>query len=409
MTDELRKFYEKEYDTLSNAHFQAAQRITTFFQYALVILAAPITKIGLNKGTTQIIIDQPAINMICTAISLVGLFIVMYLGQLRTEVLMYARCINTIRKLFYNQNRNEQAFYNEYSVLSTHKRKPKYWDGEQFIFIILSLGIINTSYLLYAVQNIFSSSIWTYIICPVFFICHFVFYYIFTRHSEANSRFYKHIIGIDIDGVLNLHKEQFVSIYNALVDKGKINETKISIDDIKTIPVQDAGKIKESNVKKVFNTSDYWDSMPAITNTGKVITEKLYNSMGYKILIFTSRDWSPIDSKGKPYNIKKYTKKWLKTNGIYANRVYFEKGNFERPISINTALYKNRFYISATKKIEFFIEDEPIKARRLATICRYVFLLDHSYNQEDKDNPFPYNVIRVTGWEEIYKRIKELV
>ena len=99
----------------------------------------------------------------------------------------------------------------------------------------------------------------------------------------------------------------------------------------------------------------------------------------------------------------------MKANGIFTNKVYFEKGNFERPISIITALYKNRFYISEAKKIEFFAEDEPIKARRLANICRYVFLIDHSYNQEDKDNPFPYNVISVTGWEEIYKRIKELV
>ena len=407
MTAELKKFYEKEYDTLSNAHFQAAQRITTFFQYALIILSAPITIIGLNKGTSQII-DQLSINLICIAISLVGFFIVMYLGQLRTEVLMYARCINTIRKLFYDKNRTELILHNEYSVLFTQKRKPKYWDGEQFIFIILSLGIINTSYLIYAVHNIFCSSYWVYIICPIFFIFHFVFYYIFTRQSEANTRFYKHTIGIDIDGVLNLHKEQFVLIYNILVDEGKIKETKISIDDIKTIPVQDAGKIKESDARKVFNTSDYWDTMPAISLAGKVISEKLHNIMGYKICIFTNRDWNPLDSQKRPYNIKKNTKKWLKENGIPAKNVYFESGNFDSPISVNTALYKNRFYISAARKIEFFVEDKPLNARRLANICRYVFLINDTYNQENKDNPFPYNVIRVTGWEDIYKHIEEL-
>lgn len=31
ITSDLIKFYEKEYETLFNAHFQAAQRITTFF------------------------------------------------------------------------------------------------------------------------------------------------------------------------------------------------------------------------------------------------------------------------------------------------------------------------------------------------------------------------------------------
>ena len=408
MAEELRKFYEKEYDTLSNAHFQAAQRITTFFQYALIILAAPITIIGLNKDTTQMVIDKSAISLICIAISLVGFFIVMYLGQLRTEVLMYARCINTIRNFFYNENRADTFFYNEYSVLSTHKRKPKYFDGEQFIYILLSLGILNTSYVAYAVSNILPSSFWIYIICAVFFISHFIFYYVLTQSSEANGRFYRHVIGIDIDGVLNLHKEQFVLIYNALVDKKQINQTKISIEDIKTIPVEHAGKIKESDARKVFNSSDYWDSMPAMSDARRVITEKLQNSLGYKIRIFTCRDWRPTDNRSKPYNIKRNTIKWLKMNGIPAKRVCFEKGSFESPISINTALYKNRFFISAAKKIEFFVEDEPIKARRLANTCRYVFLMDQSYNQVEKDY-FPYNVIRVTGWEEVYKHIKELL
>ena len=351
ITEELRKFYEKEYDTLSNAHFQASQRITTFFQYVLIILTTPITLIGLNNGTTQILIDQLAMTIICIAISLVGFLIAMYLGQLRTEVLMYARCINAIRKLFYNEDKIEPIMYNEYSIISTQKRKPKYWDGEQFIFILFSLAILNTIYIAYALYNEEISSKWILATSLVYFCCHFLLYYLLTRHSEADTRFYKHVIGIDIDGVLNLHEEQFVSIYNALVDKKEISNKKISIEDITTIPVQDAGIIKEEDARKVFITSDYWDTMKAFPNAGKVITEKLHNSMGFKIRVFTSRDWAPVDNNNKLYNIKKNTKKWLKVNGIPGKRVCFEKGNFDRPISVNTALYKNRFYLSSIKKI----------------------------------------------------------
>ncbi len=418
MYDELTEFYQKEYDTLSQAHFQAAERITTFFQYALVILAAPLTIFELTNNVSQVVVGRPFICIICIAISLVGFFIVLYLGQLRTEVLMYARCINTIRKFFYEYaliGKPESSitnFYNEYSVLLIQKRKPKFWDGEQFILIILSLGTINTLYLGYAIYNLVSSPkiIFIIVICLMFMSLHIISYYLFTRISESNTRFYKHIIGIDIDGVLNMHKEQFVKIYNELIDKEEIKSRKICLDDIKTIPVQDAGLIKKENADKVFKTVEYWSDMLLMDGADKVINETLKNKFGYRIHIFTSRDWNLKDQKGKTYDLKKYTKIWLKNVGIKQHRIFFEKGNFDRPISSKTALYKNRFYISAKRKIEFFIEDEPIKARKLANICKFVFLIDHPYNKEvDPSKPFPINVIRLKGWSDIETKIKDLI
>lgn len=230
-----------------------------------------------------------------------------------------------------------------------------------------------------------------------------------TKFSEANFRFYKHIIGIDIDGVLNCHKEQFVYIYNVLVDKGEIQAPKITLNDIKTIPVHDAGDIKETDERKVFYIADYWRTMPSANNAAKIVEETLKNKFGYKVHIFTSRDWKPKDFNNKEYSIKKVTKKWLKDNSFKWNKLKFEKGNWDKPISINTALYRNRFYLSAKRKIEFFIEDEPEKARRLSHICRYVLLIDHPYNKEDKNNPYPYNVIRVNNWNEIPRIIRSII
>lgn len=409
MDAKITEFYMSEYQNLAQAHFQTSQRITTFFQYALIILAMPLTLFGLLKDVTQLS-NQDFVNYICLAISVVGFFVTMYLGQLRTETLMYARSVNTIRNYFYNLNRHDDYLkIKEYSILSTQKYKPKYWDGEQFIFIILTLGLIDTMYFGYALYS-FWGAIWSfYTLSLLFLLFHILFYKVLTRCSDANSRFYKHYIGIDIDGVLNLHKEQFVKIYNMLVDSGEIQAPKITLEHIKTIPVQDGGYIKEDDANKVFYKAEYWRTMPTTNNAAQIIKNTLINKLGFKIHIFTSRDWKSKDFDIKGFNIKKETKNWLSKNSYSWNRIKFESGNYNHPIGLNGALYSNRFYLSAKRKIDIFIEDEPEKARRLSHICRYVLLINQPYNQEDENNPYPYNVIRVNTWNDIPKIVRDLI
>lgn len=38
----LNEFYEKEYEMLKDARFQTSHKITSFFQYALLIFSAPL-------------------------------------------------------------------------------------------------------------------------------------------------------------------------------------------------------------------------------------------------------------------------------------------------------------------------------------------------------------------------------
>ena len=103
-------------------------------------------------------------------------------------------------------------------------------------------------------------------------------------------------------------------------------------------------------------------------------------------------------------DIEKITKDWLKNNQLPSKRVIFEKGNVDLPIGTNKNVYKTRFYYAKTRKIKYFVEDEPAKAIKLSQICRYVFLVDHIYNQL---NNLPYNIIRVKNWSEIYDYLKE--
>lgn len=397
---DLEDFFQNEYNTLSQAHFESGKQITSFFQYALVILAAPLTLIGININTIEQFNDVLVIAF-CFLISIVGFLITMYLAQLRTEVLMYARCINNLRKSYYNTFQNYIDLDNE-GVLLIQKKKPKYWDGEQFIFALLALSIINSAYIAYGVSVITSQIYWFTMAGVFMFVLHILVYALLTRKSEANFRFYKHTIGIDIDGVINDHESQFIRIYNDLFPQDKID-----INDIISIPVHehDPAKIPEMRERKVFETLTYWETMPEIPDASRIIKEFLANTMGYKIFIFTKRDWNVEGADHRKYNIRKVTKKWLSEKKIRYNRIWFERGNYDSPISVNRALYYNRFYIAARRKIEFFIEDEPIKACKLANVCRYVLLIDHRYNQSYK---YPCNVIRVKDWEEVKKVIRQL-
>lgn len=119
-----------------------------------------------------------------------------------------------------------------------------------------------------------------------------------------------------------------------------------------------------------------------------------------------------------PFNIGSITKRWLdglweKLNHanpgdahFHHKKLHIEKGNYNLPVGVKKSLYKNRYYFSQKYRIKYFVEDEVQKAIKLSSICKYVFLITHKYNEEYKDLPF--NVVRVNDWNEIYEKIKEL-
>lgn len=75
---------------------QTSQKITSFFQYALLIFSAPLALLTLEN------INKALLGIIFLFIGVVGYFVMIYLNQLRAEYLLYARSINQIRKNMYN-------------------------------------------------------------------------------------------------------------------------------------------------------------------------------------------------------------------------------------------------------------------------------------------------------------------
>jgi uncharacterized HAD superfamily protein len=101
------------------------------------------------------------------------------------------------------------------------------------------------------------------------------------------------------------------------------------------------------------------------------------------------------------------TEKWLKDKRIEFDKIFFEKGNYDKPVKDFESKYQTRFFLAAKYNIKYFVEDNIHNAEMLSHCCKYVFLFNHEYNKNEPIE-LPYNVIRVSSWREVFDRIKEL-
>lgn len=317
--------------------------------------------------------------------------------------------------------------------------------------VVLTFGVINSVYVLisslaiinFVFYDIFNGKLQE-ILFNVYFtpiaifisllLIHYTIYREMAGHREY-AYLKSNIIGIDVDGVLNKHRDQFCKILK------KNTGIDINPDDICHIPVHEGlDNVTRNHELAVFNDPSYWINMPPREEIAQNI-KKLKNALDFKIFVFTSRPWpdlSKLDhgevgrsltdwrsqivkvltSKNmllrysinlipRKYLINLITKNWLMSNNILYDKLVIEKGN-ENLLDKRGRLY-NRFHISGKKKIRYFIEDDLEKAVKLTYLCDAVFLIDHPYNRNLGEIEPPNNLIRVKDWNEIYKRIRMYV
>lgn len=412
-------FYFKEYDMLKDAHFQTSQRITTFFQYALLIFSAPLVLL------TSDFIEKSLLGIVFLFIGVVGFFVMLYLNQLRAESLMYARTINQIRKNIYNELykcTNDINRINMSLVILSQDKKPKYFDSSQFIFVVIVLGLFDSFYFGFGIYTIIplpgiyckwmvEKSFFVSLISAIcWFVLHMISFKWMSNYNESGSAYFKRIIGVDIDGVLNKYEEHFANIYNKIFC-GQNGREELKASSINTLPFFESGIISKEDEYEVYKRFEYWDAMPVNDECATYLIQEIKKELGYKVHIFTFRDckvcYKTFGEKIDGYSINKQTRKWLKDKGIIYNKIYFEKGNIDRPVKVFDRKYKTRFYFSAQQNIKYFVEDNIHNAERLSHICKYVFLFNNEYNKNvTKD--LPYNVVRVSTWREMLNKIKEL-
>lgn len=477
----FKDFLLKEYSNIAQAHFTSIEAISKFFRYYLIIMSIPlstiaiISKIGSNNKELLNISNQykSPVAILLFSISIIGLGILGYIINLRLDVVLYARVVNGIRKYFYDKYHEDINLKLRYRVLPQSPQLPPYLEKSYFFPVVGVFSVMNSLYFLLGYWYLSTPIIfirWWVIATLLFLIFHFLIYGWYAQHRKF-AYLKSNILGIDIDGVLNRHREHFCKILE--VKTG----IQIEPDDIIVIPVHEwpTLQVTKDDEREVFNEPKYWVDMPVVKDAPNRI-KSLKNIFKLKIYIFTYRPWpdrkeqdeqerdqEARNKKNQDYSDKKeiekliedvkcfnnnvtgwsprllllkigialnirkmikrlkeeplkiITKHWLNEKGIIYDKFIFEKGNDYS--SDPRGEFNNRFYIARKKKIRFFVEDDFEKAIKLSYICDIVFLISHPYNEPSDKLPedinqlrenLPSNILRVKDWNEIYRYIRRL-
>ncbi len=466
-------FLLAEYEHVAQAHFNTVVAISQFFQYYLIIAGVPISAaviFGDSANRLQFVRDHPSVVAVAlTILAAVGLSVMGYLVNLRHDALLYARTVNGIRKRFLETARVPIEEELRFRVLPRTTHLPRYAEPRYFGFVVLAFALIDTAYAAggwWAVAASTNAAVWYWVaggMGVASFALHVAVYWGLARHREF-SYLRAHIIGVDIDGVIAKHREQFCEVLQAVIGKS------VDPQRITRIPVHECEGlgVSEQDELAVFHTPRYWTGMPTYEDAADII-RRLQNILQYRVWVFSWRgwpDWGRVpdaDLRGcigawadalppTPYAwppfvrrwyrprvvrplgivavrrfvgrwpradrwcrmwldgwldtraIHRITAAWLREVGIQPDRLVIEWGNVDSPDPRGRV--RNRFVEARQAEVRIFVEDDLGKAVRLAGICEVVFLLDQPYNQAD-GRELPTNLIRARSWKEIHRFIRE--
>jgi uncharacterized HAD superfamily protein len=425
---DFKDYLLSEYSNIAQAHFTTMETISSFFRNYLVIVAIPISLIA---AAASIFKSENLLSLLSSyklplavmflAVSLTGIGVLLYIVNLRMDAILYARTINGIRKYFFGQSKIDIQTQLRIRVLPQSPSLPAYHEKAYFWPVVFTFAVFNGVYFLFGLSSltftgtsISSVPVWIPILAALFGLGHFPLYWGYAQHRET-SYLQSNIIGVDIDGVLNKHREHFCKLLDTT--RGKV----IDPNNIKAIPVHECEQLQitREDERAVFNNPEYWEHMPSIEGAAENL-KKLHNALKLKVFIFTYRPWpdviplSPIDRTktlsqwkifgGSKKGVEQITRQWLAQKEIKYDKLIIEKGN--ENLSDPQGHVKNRFFESRKRRIKFFIEDDLEKAIKLAYICEVVFLVDQPYNQFMGEEP--HNLIRVKSWDEIFKKIRAI-
>lgn len=426
------EFLLAEYNNISSAHFNTVSTISTFFRYYLLIVSIPISFLAVtatNIGTGKVkVFTQtigPYIPWVSFLIACIGLCILAYVINLRLDAILYARTVNGIRKHFFNKSGLSFKEERRVRLLPRSIYKPSYFEG-YFLPVVFAFSLFNSAYFgfglcVLATRGVlFESDVWkaTTIGAVTFFGAN-IWLYWWLAHKWSVSYLRSYILGVDIDGVLNLHREHFCDLLKEIQGKD------LKPDQITNIPLRDYPNLGVTEVDElaIFNHPEYWCRMPACKEAITYL-KRIKDDLNYEIQVFSYRPWPKLnklpDEKKAKYealwrkqglfrlrkvkSVKKMTQDWLKEHSIPCDKLTVERKSILKldPRSKQ----KDRFVSSMNRGFFIFVEDDLAKAKNLADICDMVFLIDQPYNQSQ--GPLPNNLKRVDSWRKIYEDVRSI-
>ena len=190
MKNNTSNFLLKEYDRISEAHFNTSNQISLFFRYYLTLMSVPaFLLLYINKDITVIeslfkesssFSLKPQLGWLCIIISIIGISLTVFLIKLKFEHILYARTVNGIRNYFTIQDPNLKAFL----VLPTNTKKPSF-TGIGFLSLVIVNALVNSAYLSFGFYliNILCYSVFGVIL----FVVHIAGYYLLNPVEEKKT------------------------------------------------------------------------------------------------------------------------------------------------------------------------------------------------------------------------------
>ena len=321
-------FLLAEYSSITTAYSNTISTIATFFRNYLVIVGLPIPILGFvltqlskpgSPGQPATVTLPPDLQFLVplsgVVIGSLGFCLMIYVVNLRLDALLYARTVNGIRKYFYDKSPLDYEKELQMRVLPRTVTQPRYLERMYFLPVIGVFTTLNTLYPIVGLAwfaqgrlGIGSADIW-YGYLGLFLlslILHAGTYAFWAWYRET-KHLRKFIIGVDIDGVLNKHREMFCTKLFDLLHKRDI-----WADQIKKIPVHDQPElgVTESDEHAIFNHPSYWQALEPMERVAEMIG-KLRNIFKFKVFIFTHRDW-PVVQQFPAAKQEEYRSLWEK-------------------------------------------------------------------------------------------------
>ena len=153
-----------------------------------------------------------------------------------------------------------------------------------------------------------------------------------------------------------------------------------------------AGWTPEVRATKLHSFQSDWGSLASFS-----AMEPNDNAPG-----FWQRRWNGFLERRRNKGMTSLTRDWLKANGFTYDRLVVERGNVH--VADPSARFNNRFQIARQSEMRLFVEDDAVKATKLANVCDIVYLLNQPYNAAAT---LPANVIRVESWNAIKAHIRD--
>ena len=195
----FKTFLLAEYNNIANAHFNTVDSIANFMKNYIVIASVPFFVIGVLLSAKQspdnalltAVTQNPFVpGVLMIGLSMVGLFVLGYVINIRCDAILYARVVNGIRNYFYGQAGLEPSTEKAIRVLPTNIELPPYFEPTYFGFVVSVFAIIGAAYFWVGLYYLYhglliqsSSSIW---LCTAIFAgSHFSLYRFLTDRRKS--------------------------------------------------------------------------------------------------------------------------------------------------------------------------------------------------------------------------------